>query len=131
MTGWITWESRKFIEESVASDEPFCLFASHQAPQNHDDLPEPYYSMYDPEEVAPPVNGTLTPELARIIASYAGKVSLLDKHVGDLVETLQEQGLLENTIIVLNADHACFLGESGMQNKMWTYEYDSRIPLIV
>tara|TARA_B100000686_G_C16179512_1_gene660257 strand:+ start:460 stop:636 length:177 start_codon:yes stop_codon:yes gene_type:complete len=58
-------------------------------------------------------------------------VSLLDKHVGDLVETLQEQGLLENTIIVLNADHACFLGESGMQNKMWTYEYDSRIPLIV
>jgi len=131
MTAWITWESRKFIEESVSKDEPFCVFASHHAPQNHDDLPEPYYSMYDPKDVPEPVNGKLTPKLARIIASYAGKVSMLDKHVGDLVETLKEQGVMDNTIIVLTADHACFLGESGMQNKMWTREYDSRIPLIV
>jgi hypothetical protein len=131
MTGWIAWESLKFLGDSLANGEPFCLSTSHHAPQNHDDLPEPYYSMYDLADIEPPVNGNLTPEQARVIANYAGKVLMLDKHVGDLVESLKEFGVLDDTVIALTADHACFLGESGTQNKMWTYEFDSQIPLII
>ena len=131
MTGWITAETKGFIANSLEAGKPFCAFASHHAPQNHDDLPEPFYSMYDPVDVPQPVNGELKGDLAQVIASYMGKVSMLDKHVGDLVAFLEERGVLENTVIVLTADHACFLGESGMRNKMWTYEMDTRIPLIV
>jgi arylsulfatase A-like enzyme len=128
--GWITHETKAFVQSAIDEDRPFCAFASHHAPQNHDDLPEPYHSMYDPADVPVPENGELTPELAQAIASHMGKVSMLDAHVGAVVKFLRERGVLDNTVIVLTSDHACFLGERGMRNKMWTYEMDARIPMI-
>jgi arylsulfatase A-like enzyme len=128
--GWITQEAQVFVQSAIDEGRPFCAFASHHAPQNHDDLPEPYYSMYDPADVPAPANGELTPDLARVIASHMGKVSMLDAHVGAVVEFLSDRGVLDNTVIVLTSDHACFLGERGMRNKMWTYDMDARIPMI-
>ncbi len=46
-------------------------------------------------------------------AMYASEVSYTDHYVGQLLGYLGRQGLLENTIVVLTADHGESLGERG------------------
>lgn len=131
MERWITLETQEFIKESVKEGRPFCAFASHHAPHAPYDLPEPYYSMYDPADVPPPVNGTHDERRAQIVASYMGKISLFDNEVGLLVESLKEEGVLDNTVIIVTSDHGFLFGENGYNAKMWQYEPDARIPMII
>ena len=43
---------------------------------------------------------------------YAGEVETADRHLRKLYETLDEQGLLEDTLIIITADHGENLGET-------------------
>ncbi len=49
------------------------------------------------------------------IARYDGEVAYADQQVGRLLETLQQQGVFENTIVVLSSDHGESLGEHGLR----------------
>ena len=130
LSSWLTWEARRFIDSSLEEDRPFLAFVSHHAPQNDDALPEPYFSMYDPGEVAVP-SSCSDPDTARlVIVDYMAKTSMLDAQVGEMINHLEFRGQLDNTIIVFTSDHACFLGEHDIYNKMWNYELDTRIPMI-
>jgi len=50
-------------------------------------------------------------------AAYYGMVSQLDWQLGLILETLKEQGLEDNTIVVFTADHGEFLGDHGITAK--------------
>jgi arylsulfatase A-like enzyme len=47
----------------------------------------------------------------RMRANYAGDVSCVDHWVGSLLETVEQFGLLENSVVVFMADHGAMLGE--------------------
>ena len=47
----------------------------------------------------------------RMRANYAGEVSCVDHWVGSLLETIEQFGLLENSVVVFMADHGAMLGE--------------------
>jgi uncharacterized sulfatase len=65
-------------------------------------------------------------------ACYYGMVSLLDHHVGRILDALTASGELENTIIVFASDHGDFLGDHGLWWKeLYPYEEAIRVPLIV
>jgi arylsulfatase A-like enzyme len=72
-------------------------------------------------------------ELARIRGLYDGAVTATDARVGRLLDALEQQGLLQNTIVVLSADH----GEELFDHNRYFYHgnsvYDGvlRIPCIV
>ena len=57
-----------------------------------------------------------TEELGRITAAYAGAVRYLDAWLGLVMAKLDARGLLENTVVVLIADHGEELGERGFFN---------------
>ena len=69
------------------------------------------------------------------IASYYALVTEIDYHIGVIVKALEEEGLLENTIVVYTSDHGDFVGRHGMIEKCATghnvYEETLRVPLIV
>jgi arylsulfatase A-like enzyme len=44
---------------------------------------------------------------------YDGSLHYADRQVGVLVDSMEKQGLLENTIIIIGADHGEALGEDG------------------
>jgi len=61
---------------------------------------------------------------------YAG-ISYLDRNVGKVLDTLDEHGLTENTIIVFWSDHGYHLGQHGLWCKTSCFELDARVPVIL
>ena len=75
---------------------------------------------------------TLSPEKARnMVHGYYACVSYVDALIGKLIAALEEEGVADNTIIVLWSDHGYKLGEYRGWGKMTNYELDARVPLII
>ena len=65
-------------------------------------------------------------------ACYYGMVSLMDHHIGRILDALEANGALENTIVVFSSDHGDFLGDHGLWWKeLYPYEEGLRVPCIV
>jgi len=64
---------------------------------------------------------------------YAALVTMTDHWLGKLWDTLDAQGLWQDTLVVLTTDHGTMLGEHQywMKNMMPVYDEIARIPLIV
>ena len=60
-----------------------------------------------------------------------GSVLFVSDALGGTVNAVEEQGLADNTIIVLWSDHGWKLGEYRGWGKMTNYEIDARVPLII
>ena len=75
-----------------------------------------------------PIDETLTRQL---IHGYYAATSYTDAQIGRLLSSLRDQGLEENTLVVLWGDHGWHLGDHGMWCKHTNYEQATRIPVIV
>ena len=65
-------------------------------------------------------------------AAYYGMISLLDHHVGRILDHLEATGQRDNTLIVFTADHGEILGDHGLWFKsMVAYDESIRVPMIV
>lgn len=62
---------------------------------------------------------------------YYQQISGMDKVVGDMVRTLNERGLSDNTIIIFASDHGLLMGEYGMGGKALLYDLVSKIPCFI
>jgi len=65
------------------------------------------------------------------VQAYLASISFADALVGRLIETLQQSGRAERTIVVLWSDHGWHLGEKGTWHKMTLWRRATRVPLIV
>ena len=68
-------------------------------------------------------------EIRRARAAYYGLITFLDDKIGRLLQTLEDQGLFENTVVIYTSDHGESLGEHGLWRKMNFYEQSVRVPL--
>ena len=65
-------------------------------------------------------------------AWYDGALRYLDYRIGEFVETLRERGELEETYIIVTADHGEQFGEKGLTGHQFSlYEPLLRIPLVI
>ena len=69
-------------------------------------------------------------------ALYAGKITLVDRWVGRLIQKIEQLGLMRNTMVVWTTDHGHLFGEHELQGKPAgelgrLYEETTRIPLII
>ncbi|MGS0527396.1 sulfatase family protein [Zobellia nedashkovskayae] len=55
----------------------------------------------------------------------------VDESVGEIMKSLKEQGLDENTIVIYSSDQGFYMGEHGWFDKRFMYEESFRTPLIV
>ena len=78
-----------------------------------------------------PKKGPIGPELAKtLLHGYYACVSYVDAQIGLMLDALEEEGIRENTIIVVWGDHGWHLGEMGIWGKATNYEIATRVPLI-
>lgn len=71
-------------------------------------------------------------ELRKDIAVYYGMISLMDKYIGQIIDTLDALGLSESTLVVFTTDHGHFFGQHGLIAKgAFHYEDLIKVPFIV
>jgi choline-sulfatase len=71
-------------------------------------------------------------DIRRTTAAYYGMVELVDKHFGELIDSLELVGQnLDDWIIVYTSDHGEMLGQHGIWEKTRFYDGSARVPLII
>lgn len=145
---WITDRSIDFVRRQAAKGEKFFLWTSFVDPHHPWNPIEPFASMYNPDDLPDPVLETgahgghnclyndgqnvSVAELKRVQALYYGMITHLDMHVGRLLDTLEQAGVLEDTVIIFTADH----GDHDCQHRMirkfgGLYDNIVRTPMLV
>jgi N-sulfoglucosamine sulfohydrolase len=134
---WDYWEQDLFPWRKRKGNQPFFSFlnigSTHEGPGNNDaayqraveDLPDSLF--HDPEKANLPPYFPDTPEMRRIWAQYYDLVSDMDVQAGEILQGLQEDGLMENTIIFFFSDH----GFGLPRYKRWLYRTGLQVPLII
>ncbi|GJM63140.1 sulfatase [Persicobacter diffluens] len=70
-------------------------------------------------------------KLQRYLQDYLACVKSVDESVGEVLNYLEAEGLMENTIVIYTSDQGFFLGEHGWFDKRWMYEESFRMPLLM
>lgn len=141
----------EFLQEE--SEKPFALFVYLWAPHPPLTVPEPYYSMYDPEKIVLPDNvgipaekepvlrrkgvpaqladGVSMAEWRKAWAAHMGLTTMADHFFGEITEELKKQGVYDETCILYTSDHGENLGQHGMYQKMEMYEEAVHVPFVL
>ena len=79
-----------------------------------------------------PVTAKASPDftLRDLTALYYGAVTWVDDTVGEILQSLKDNGLEENTLVVFSSDHGDLLGSHHLWNKGHLYEESICIPMI-
>jgi uncharacterized sulfatase len=129
-------------------NKPFFLAVGYRRPHAPFVAPEKYFWPYELNTMQLPDAGDRSdvtdlaftvhppnygdPEaMKKMKMCYLASVSFLDSQVGRLLKSLEEHGLMENTIIVFFSDHGFHLGEHGQWHKFTLFEESARVPLII
>ena len=106
--------------KSNFDERPFYLHIEMFDPHEPWDPPgrflEKYWKgPYTPSFLEPPyATVPLADEIKqRFQANYAGEASCVDYWVGELLDTIEQYGLLEKSVVVFMSDHGAMLGEHG------------------
>lgn len=63
---------------------------------------------------------------------YDGEINYLDAQLGDLFQALEQRGILEESLIIVTADHGDLFGEHGRYgHPRYVYPELTRIPMII
>lgn len=97
---------------------------------DRDDTPR--FSWYDHWDLPEPRLKWLADEnqLKPLVRAYLASISFVDSQVGRLLDALEENGLTDNTIVVLWSDHGYHLGEKAISGKNTLWDRSTRVPLI-
>ncbi len=67
----------------------------------------------------------------RYMTDYAKTVKSLDENVGRVLDYLEENDMLENTVIIYTSDQGFYMGEHGWFDKRFMYEESFSTPLVM
>ncbi|NIK75133.1 arylsulfatase A-like enzyme [Paenibacillus castaneae] len=71
-------------------------------------------------------------DLRMIIDNYDCAIRYMDDHIGQVLRTLEKLGIMEDTAIIISADHGENMGELGIYSEHGTADQATcRIPMIV
>jgi arylsulfatase len=159
MNTWVVNKSLEFISEhkEKSPEQPFFLWAGTWDPHSPYRAPEPWGSMYNPNDIPAPKQmeeeiksypGDIkrmalrefyhNPDLPmeqvwkKTIAMYMGMVSHIDDQLGRMLDELEKLGITDNTVILFTSDHGDMLGDHYFLGKV-LYFYDAvlKVPAIM
>ena len=147
---YVGQQAKNYLRDYKRSQPWFC-WVSFAGPHEPWDTPEPYASMYRPDEMPeprkrPPLRrrgptGELDRRFAEsqekidnareLRASYAGKVTLIDDQIGEILKEIETRGELARTVVLFTSDHGEMNGDYDLIHKSNFLNPAVRIPLIV
>ncbi len=150
-TWWCGDRMEAFLRANA--DRRFFMWTGFIGPHPPYNIPAPWESMYDLDEVPFPMQVDRDDEtlplqmqmlryyanyenasddrLRRCVALYYAACSLIDHQVGRMLDTLEELDILDETLIVFTGDHGEMLGDFNACQKMSPYESSVRVPMLM
>ncbi|PCJ58251.1 MAG: hypothetical protein COA73_10085 [Candidatus Hydrogenedentota bacterium] len=151
---FLTDEAIQFIKNQNKDTNPFSLIVSLFGPHPPVAPPKPYDSMYLDIEIPLPANFIDTFEdkspfernshnyvkniwteaqFKNYIARYWGFVTYIDTQIGRMLDTLDEEGLTEDTLVMFTTDHGDMVGAHGFIRKMYRpiFQELGQVPFII
>lgn len=155
--GQVKNKTVKDLKRLAAQNQPFFLAAGFFRPHLPFNSPKKYFDLYKDTEFSPskyrdrPVDAPHFLQGSGEIKNYSFKnikynsdefhresllgyyaaVSFVDQQVGDILSTLDDLGIRDNTLVVLTSDHGFNLGEHNFWSKHNMLHTALQIPLIV
>lgn len=150
-TNWVVTECIDFLRRRDRR-MPFFLMASFVRPHAPYDAPQSYFDLYKDKNLKPPAEGDwddrqALKENGRIYDSFCGPgdpemirqqqvgyygcITHVDHQIGRLLQALESQELLEDTIVVFSSDHGEMLSDHCLNRKAMPYQGSIRIPMIL
>lgn len=148
------WLVDRARDRAAGDQSPFAMVASFIHPHDPYVAKPEFWDLYNDDEIGMPefvlspeeqdpfsrrvmdgIEASYIPlseeEVRRARRAYLANVSYFDSKVGELVKTLEDIGELDNTIVIVTADHGDMLGERGLWYKMNFFEHSARVPMIM
>ena len=135
--------------------QPFCLTVSFTHPHDPYVTRQKYWDLY-PDDSIPDLKVKSVPfeqqdahskrlyeavdfqnfeiaeqDIRNARRAYCGNISYLDEKIGGILNTLDDCGYSDDTIVVFCADHGDMLGERGLWYKMSFFEGSMRVPMTI
>ena len=148
----VTRESLAFVREHADAepDVPWFLAASYCRPHSPLTAPGRYIRRYrdklpavdvpaDERDRLEPyaryffdrLSDTTPEQTVRGREAYYACVDFVDDCIGELLDGLEADGLLENTIIIYTSDHGEMMGRHGLWGKAVYFEQSAGIPMLI
>ena len=153
-TEWLTVKTNEFLD-AVPENTPFCVQVNYKEPHGstvpapeEDDLLEHY--IFEKAEMDTPEEYEKLPDLvkhslARVDyfvdgdggnlnaykRNYFEMILSVERSVGEILQSLEDRGLADNTVIIFLSDHGLHLGEKELLGKWTPYDESLRIPFII
>ena len=129
-----TADAQNYLRERSTNKAPFLFVLSWGPPHNpYTSAPEKYRAMYQPKQLT--LRGNVPADKAaatrRDLAGYYAHCTALDDCMSNLLQTLRDTGLDQNTIVIFTADHGDMLGSHDQHRKQRPWDESIRIPLLI
>ena len=132
--------------------DPFFLKVSFARPHSPYDAPQRHFDLYEDADLPKAVIGKWAERYAPVEdpenynawhgdfgeaqvrhsrQGYYGNITFIDEEIGRILETLEDLGLHENTLVVYTADHGDMTGDHHLWRKTYAYEASARIPMLL
>jgi len=138
---------REWLTEIRNPTQPFFLFVNYMECHEPYRPPYPYDRSFMPrhfsewrvsrlrnnkEAILNAPDKQQRDDLEILQALYDGELSYLDAKIGEVIQTLESLGILDETVVVVTSDHGDSLGEHHhIGHRMALYEQLVHVPLIV
>ena len=135
-----TVTGRKIREaiEDRDPDKPFFILGSFCSPHKPFDPPQRFLEAVPYEEEDDFIRGEggeLTPEQKQVLwklrRSYKATIQLVDEEIGKILDQLESDDLMEDTLVVLTSDHGELMGDHYLVQKSSYYRESQNVPLAV
>lgn len=150
-TNWVSDESLRFLDTRDRT-KPFFMMSSFLRPHPPLDPPQTYYDLYKDRDLRSPAKGDWD-DLSKtvehhfetnsiygkdddriqhdVMAGYYACITHVDHQIGRILFKLQEQGILEDTIILFVSDHGEMLFDHSLWRKVFPYQGSVHIPFLM
>ena len=118
--------AHRWLEDHAHDDKPFFLWFDTFDPHEPWDEPRHYIDLYDKgykgDELMEPAYQSAgyasKREIRHMRCMYAGKLTMVDRWIGFLLDGVRLMGLMDNTVIVFTSDHGFYHGEHNLIGKV-------------
>lgn len=120
--------------------KPFSLVISMNPPHSeYETVPLEYLKSYEnisldsllTDPNIPNASTEMGKEYRKQIKNYYANITGVDKQIGRIIHSLKENKILDNTIVIITADHGNCLGKHQEVSKNNVYEESLLIPFII